>query len=296
MLCSPAMKPNDRFMTAPDGTRIAYGVAGKGPALVLSNGLTTTKNFWVHLWPAWTERYTVVTWDYPGHGESAPTNTERGATIEAQPAILAGILDELGIESAAHVGFSVGCQVLLELYRQFPERCDALIALLGTAEHAISSTGMWLPAPLLSRIFHRTPRALFAPGFRVLSQFANTQAGLALGRRLALVGSASADDMAGIIDHFGQLDPDTMRVMACSAEAHSAVDVLPTVRVPMLIVAGDKDVFAPAERVGVPMHRAAKGSQLLRLPEATHTAMVDHAREIDAAVETFLSGVRSAAA
>jgi len=290
------MKPNDRFTTAPDGTRIAFGVAGKGPALVLTNGLTTTKNFWLRLWPKWIERYTVVTWDYPGHGESAPTNTERGATIEAQPAILTSILDELGIESAAHVGFSVGCQVILEQYRQFPERCSALVALLGTAEHAISSTGMWLPAPILARLFHQTPRALFGPGFRALSHFARTPFGLDLGRRLALVGSASAEDMAGIIDHFGQLDPDTMRLMGCSAEAHSAFDVLPTLRVPLLIVAGDKDVFAPAERVGVRMHQAAPGSQLLRLPEATHTGMVDHAREIDEAVEHFLSGVRNAAA
>jgi len=289
------MKPN-RFITAADGTRIAYGVSGQGPALVLTNGLTTTTNFWARLWPMWTERYTVVTWDYPGHGESGPANTERGASIEAQPGILTAILDELGIERATHVGFSVGCQVILELYRQFPQRVSSLVALLGTAEHAISSTGMWLPAPIVSRLFHQTPSNLFGTGFRALARFASTDFGLSLGRKLALVGSASADDMAGVIDHFRQLDPDTMRVMGCAAEAHSAFDVLSRLRVPLLIVAGDRDVFAPPERVGMRMHAAAPGSVLVRLPEATHTGMLDHAPEIFEAVERFLAGRAAAAA
>jgi pimeloyl-ACP methyl ester carboxylesterase len=284
------MKLNDRFLHAADGTRIAYGVAGKGPALVLSNGLTTTSNFWARLWPTWIERHTVVTWDYPGHGASSPACTPQGASIEEQPRILARILDTLGIARATHVGFSLGCQVVFEMYRQFPQRCSALVALLGTAEHAISSTRMWVPAPVLLRLFKNTPSAMFEPGFRGLAQFANTEIGLKVGRGLGLVGSASAADMRGVLEHFSQLDPATMRTMALSAEEHSAFDVLSRLRVPLLVVAGDKDPFAPADRIGLPMHRAAHGSELVRLPEGTHTAMLDHAPQIAAAVERFLTG------
>lgn len=290
------MTPNDRSLQAADGTRIAYSVTGKGPALVLTNGLTTTTNFWSRLWPIWKEHFTVVTWDYPGHGASEPARTEHGASIAEQARTLARILDALKIETAVQVGFSIGCQVVLETYRQFPERCSALVALLGTAEHAISSTGMWLPAPIVAHLFQRTPSALFGPGFRALGRFANTQFGLSLGRKLRLVGTASLEDMRGITEHFLQLDTTTMRSLALSAEAHSAFDVLPTVDVPFLIVAGDKDPFAPVERVGLPMHRAAPRSQLLRLPEGTHTAMLDHTREIAEAVERLLSPRRNVAA
>ncbi len=283
------MKLNDRFLHAADGTRIAYGVAGKGPALVLTNGLTTTTNFWSHLWPMWIERHTVVTWDYPGHGESAPAVSEVAASIEEQPRTLRRILDTLGIQRATHVGFSVGCQVVLEMYRQFPECCSALVALLGTAEHALSSTGLWLPAPILSFLFEKTPRAAFTPGFRALAQFADTDFGLTLGRRLGLIGSVSSADMRGVIQHFSKLDPATMRMMALSAEAHSAFDVLARLRVPLLIVAGDKDPFAPVDRIGQCMHQAATGSDFVRLPDGTHTAMLDHAPEIAAAVERFLA-------
>jgi pimeloyl-ACP methyl ester carboxylesterase len=290
------MSINDRTIEAHDGTRIAYSVVGDGPALVLTNGLTTTTSFWSRLRPMWSKRYTVVTWDYPGHGRSEPTRTPAGASIEAQPQTIRRIMDALGVEQATHVGFSVGCQVILEMARQFPERCRALVALLGTSEHAISSTGLWLPAPIVSTLFHKTPEAVFAPGFRVLAKFANTNFGLSLGRKLRLVGSASESAMRGVTEHFLALDPDTMRVMAQSAERHSAFDVLSTLELPLLIVAGDKDPFAPVERVGLRMHEAAPGSELVRLAEGTHTAMLDHAEDIYEAVERFLARKRAQAA
>jgi pimeloyl-ACP methyl ester carboxylesterase len=84
-----------------------------------------------------------------------------------------------------------------------------------------------------------------------------------------------------------------MQFMGCSAQEHSAHDILAGVGVPVLIVAGDRDPFAPAERVGVPLHRAIPGSELLRLPKGTHTALLDHAEAIADAVEEFVA--RSAA-
>jgi pimeloyl-ACP methyl ester carboxylesterase len=287
---------NDRTLLAEDGTRIAYGVAGNGPALVLTNGLTTTTNFWARLWPIWKERFTVITWDYPGHGASEPSQSAEGASIEAQARTLARVMDAAGSPQAAQVGFSIGCQVVLELYRQAPERCSAIAALLGTSEHAISSTGLWLRASVVARLFEQSPKALFGPGFHALGLFANTRIGLSLGRKLRLVGTASAHDMRGVTKHFLQLDAATMRSLALSAEAHSAFDVLPTIDVPFLIVAGDKDPFAPVERVGLAMHRAAPRSQLLRLPEGTHTAMLDHVQEIADAVEGLLGSSRSVVA
>ena len=50
MIRTPASTiDNHLTVSAPDGTTIAYSVAGKGPALVLTNGLTTTSFFWKYL-------------------------------------------------------------------------------------------------------------------------------------------------------------------------------------------------------------------------------------------------------
>jgi pimeloyl-ACP methyl ester carboxylesterase len=119
--------PNDRQLTLNDGTRIAYRVEGDGPPFVLTNGLTTTTTFWKYLRPIWSREHRVVTWDLPGHGRSGPAESAMTATIEAQPSIVRAVMNAVGIEHACQIGWSTGTQVVLELYRQFPQRCDRLV-------------------------------------------------------------------------------------------------------------------------------------------------------------------------
>jgi pimeloyl-ACP methyl ester carboxylesterase len=61
-------------------------------------------------------------------------------------------------------------------------------------------------------------------------------------------------------------------------------------RVPLLIMAGDVDPFAPSELVGVPMHAAAARSVLVRLPRGTHTALLEEPELIAKTVEDFTAG------
>src|SRR4051812_48226154 len=141
----PSTFENDLTITAPDGTKLAYAVAGSGPALVLTNGLTTSSFFWQYLRPRWLSRHTVLTWDLPGHGRSGPAQSDRSASIQGLPALLAQLMDTAGIERATQVGWSVGCQAVFEMYRQFPERCNALVTLFGPAEHALRNTALPIP-------------------------------------------------------------------------------------------------------------------------------------------------------
>ncbi|MFY0577428.1 alpha/beta fold hydrolase [Cystobacter fuscus] len=70
-----------RFITAPDGTRVAYHThaAAQGepasdflsrPVVLLTNGIGTTENFWRHLVMDLERDHRVVHWDYRGHGRS----------------------------------------------------------------------------------------------------------------------------------------------------------------------------------------------------------------------------------
>lgn len=280
---------NHLTVSAPDGTSIAYSVAGRGPALVLSNGLTTTSFFWKYLRPRWLRRHTVVTWDFPGHGASGPAKSARSATIEGQPALLARVMDAAGVQRATQIGWSVGCQVVLETYRQLPARCNAVVALFGPAEHALSNTALPVPGAWLDALLAQPRGVTLAALIQRLAQAAALPGVAPLLRGLGLIGEGtSTADLRHLIGDLGRVDPGTGQRMARSAEAHSAHDVLARLRVPFLIMAGDKDPFAPPGRVGVPMHRAAPGSEFVRLPHATHTALLDHADEIGAVVDDFL--------
>src|SRR4051794_7936793 len=117
-----------------DGTRIAYQLHGqsapghegqRAPAFVLTNGLTTNTAFWKNVLPVWAARHTVLTWDLPGHGDSSPARTPASASVQAQAAIVAQLMAASGLEHAVQVGWSTGCQVVLEIQRRTPGLCDA---------------------------------------------------------------------------------------------------------------------------------------------------------------------------
>jgi len=282
------MIDNNLMVPGPDGTRIAYSVSGRGPALVLTNGLTTSSFFWKYLQPRWRDTHTVITWDLPGHGRSGPALSDASASIAGQPQLLARVLDAAGVASAVQLGWSVGCQIVLELYRQLPERCTALGALFGPAEHALNNTALPVPGAWLHALLNHQGGVATAAVVQLLAQAAALPGGPSVARALGLVGSTNAD-VRQLLSDLGRLHSSTGQRMALSAEAHSALDVLPTLQVPLLILAGGRDQFAPPARVGAPMHKAAPRSELVLLEDATHTALLDHADEIGDAVDHFLA-------
>jgi pimeloyl-ACP methyl ester carboxylesterase len=285
-----AARNADRHAVMSDGTRIAYCVEGSGPALVLTNGLTTSTTFWKYLLPIWSKQYTVMTWDLPGHGGSGPAITAASATVQAQPSMIARMMDESGIDRAFQVGWSTGSQIVLETYRQFPERCIGLGLLLGPAGHALKTTRLPIAGDVMQALICRTPSSAFAPICRLLARAMHTDPGHALGRSLGLIGRhVGSQDLREITRHLGSLDPTTLQRLVCSSATHSAHDVLVRSNVPILIVAGDQDPFAPSDFVGIPIHHAAPSSELIRLAEGTHTALLEQPALIAAAVADFMA-------
>lgn len=284
------MLVNDRSLLGPDGSLLAYRVEGRGPTLLLTNGITTSNFFWSYLHRRWVGQHTVINWDLKGHGRSAPARTPEAASIPALADDLLRVLDASGQRKATLVGFSMGCQVSLEAYRRAPERVAALVLLLGPAGRVFDNVLGPLGKLLHLGIENMSPR-VFNFSLRSVQRVVASPIAYRLGRGLRLLGpAASRADVQRFIDHFVRdIDPATLAAMALAAQAHSAEDLLPAIRVPTLIVAGDSDVFAPGPRVGVQMQRQIPGSELLRLPYGTHTSLFEHHAEIGAAIDEFLA-------
>lgn len=276
---------NDQVLVAADGTQIAYRVEGDGPALVLTNGLTTTTTFWKYVRPAWLRGHRVVTWDLPGHGNSGPVASAQSATVEAQAGFIRQIMGTAGIARASQIGWSTGAQVVLELARQAPELCERVALILGGAEHSLSSTRLPVSGASIERIAGLLPPAAFAAAARALSSAFRKPGARYVGRWFGLIGPrVSARDLDEITENIASLHWPTLQQMLLTFQAHSARDVLPALTVPPLIIAGDEDAFAPSERVGLPIHRAVPASMLVRLAEGTHTALLEEPETIIAAV------------
>jgi len=285
------MPVNDRTLVAADGTQVAYHVhhGGPGPTLALTNGITTSNFFWSYLHRRWAPEHTLINWDLKGHGRSSPARSPEGASIPALADDLLRILDATGVERAVLAGFSMGCQVSLELYRRAPERVRALVLLLGPAGR-VFDTALGPLGKLLHGSIERMSPRVFALSLRGMQRIVASPLGYRLGRGMRLIGpEALRADVQRFVDHFvEQIDPPTLAAMALAAQAHSAEDLLPQITVPTLVVGGDSDWFAPTSRVAAHIQRKTPGSELLRLPYGTHTSLFEHHAEIGAAIDEFL--------
>jgi len=208
--------------------------------------------------------------------------------IEANARDLLAVLDDAGARRAAVIGHSMGGQINLEAYREYPERVSALVSLTAPFESPIRT--------FYGRDFTRFVRALtlaisgFPRPAIVLwrALFANPKLSNRLAQLIRALGPhAAVEDMAPHYRHMAGLDPLIMVKMAEAMRTHSAADVLPTVKVPTLIVTGTLDTFTPPA-LGGAMREQIPGAELVVIDEASHGAVIEKPKEVNAAALDFL--------
>ena len=105
----------------------AYSVAGDGPAIVLVHGLGMNRHMWQWLVPDLACRFSVVTYDLLGHGESeAPGETLSLADLSGQ---LHRLADAANLDRFAIAGFSLGGMIARRYALDHPDRVFSLAVL-----------------------------------------------------------------------------------------------------------------------------------------------------------------------
>jgi pimeloyl-ACP methyl ester carboxylesterase len=89
----------------PDGTRIAYDVAGDGPLVVFVHGLTSFRQTWDPVTKLLTQDFTCVRLDLRGHGASSPGPEYSTPSLVGD---VRAVVDELEVGEPALVGHSLG--------------------------------------------------------------------------------------------------------------------------------------------------------------------------------------------
>src|ERR1051326_7715007 len=87
-------------------------VWGAGPPLLLLHGFTGSAATWAPFATEWPGR-TLIAVDLPGHGKSGSPAEIESYTMDATTAALAAVLDNLGIDKVAVLGYSLGARVAL---------------------------------------------------------------------------------------------------------------------------------------------------------------------------------------
>lgn len=280
--------PSTQYTSAADGTRLAFRVQGEGPALIFTNGYTTTADYFTDLIRRLTPHATVITWDLKGHGDSEPARTEDGVTIEACADDLRRVLDAAGAERATLLAFSMGCQVVLEAWRDSPQRVAGYVPMLGMAGRPFDTLVHPRVGPVLYQALKRGRKA-GTLAMRVAWAGTRTPLSHKMNQLSGMIGSnVTHDQMRGFYDHFKRIDGDTWAAMGIAAQRHTAADLLPSITAPTLVVSGGRDLFTPAA-LGRQLADAIPGAEHLHIPRATHAGLFEYPDLIGDRVTRFLT-------
>ena len=119
-------------------------LAGSGPSVVLLHAGIADSRMWDRQFDAFAAGHTVLRYDQPGYGRTAPTPGPFTPREE-----LRLLLDTLGIERASLVGCSMGSRAALDFALRYPDRVDRLV-LTSPSVNGFRYTGP--PSPLSAQI------------------------------------------------------------------------------------------------------------------------------------------------
>ena len=206
-------------------------------------------------------------------------------TVEKYAQDLKAILDHEGIDEAILLGHSMGTQVALEAYRLIPNRILAIVSITGPFASAITSLYNTAIAPRLFPAGILLARTVARPVWRLLfkSPFTHPLA-IQFG---ALGPKTKLEDMKPYYEHLAELDPQMILKAAQAMHEHSAEDLLRKVKVPALVVVGERDNFVPPW-VGHVMASRIPVAEMLVVPGGTHGTIVEEPKLVNKTVLDFL--------
>jgi pimeloyl-ACP methyl ester carboxylesterase len=260
----------------------------EGLRAFLCDGVLCDGFIWKYLWDDLPRDVAVTHWHYRGHGRSAPPSDRDRIDIAAHADDLEKVRELAGDPPAVLFGHSMGCQVALENYRSHPENVRGLVLLNGSFGN-VTTTFHGVPIldrilPKLLEVAEKSPELVRAVWSRIPPEMA-----LRLALRLGEIDPQRTltEDFMPYLQHMTHVDFPMFLRMVRAAGEHSAEDLLPHIRVPTLIVAGEKDTFTPAF-LAEAMQKAIPGAELLMLAGGSHVAPIEQHAIVAERVHAFL--------
>jgi pimeloyl-ACP methyl ester carboxylesterase len=288
----------ESFVRADDGTELylrkRLGPPGQSLWAVLCDGIACDGFIWKYLFDALAERVNVAHFNYRGHGRSRSPVDPTRIRVEDHAADLAAVRAELGDPEVVLFGHSMGCQVALESMREHGGGVRGLVLLCGAPGRVTHSfKGTDALAQILPRLIaavDRSPRVARALWGSVPAPLA-LKAALALGEvDKELI---RPDDLVPYLEHMVDIDPPMFLRMLQSAGEHSAEDLLSSIDVPALVVAGDRDSFTPPALAKKMADAMPKAKLLVTL--GTHVVPLEHRELVEREIMELLERVEGEA-
>lgn len=267
-----------------DGLPIPYLSAGEGPPLVLLHGAGDNALDWRLVMPTLAATHRVYAPDLPGSPDSARPAADYSPTFFER--FVVKFVDSLGIGRATYIGNSLGGLIALRLALSEPARVAALV-LVDSAGlgYAINPAFTSVNVPGLAEAaipFWRTPVGAYQRAWgRTALLFAHPPRSIPrewLAEQCRLARSpgyleAHLTVLRALVSPLGQREV--------------LVDRLPSLKIPALVVWGERDRVFPCSQAKRAVARLQEGSLAL-IPDCGHMPHVECPDRFLGALDGFL--------
>ncbi|MBS0267157.1 MAG: alpha/beta fold hydrolase [Planctomycetes bacterium] len=255
----------------PETVKLNYHASGHGLPVVLLHGFPLNHTIWRAVESDLSDTFQIIAPDLRGHGSSpAPAGIYEMSLLAAD---VLGLLDDIGIRQAAILGHSLGGYVALAAWRIAPER---ILGFGLVASHALADTeeGRQGRRRMADQVAAEGPQVaatamlpkVFSPDLPLTSPIVDQV------RTMILSTSAT-----GIIG--------TQLGMAARPDS---TELLASIHVPALVLAGEKDQIVPLARAQTTASTLPRGT-LSVINNVGHMPMLESPGDTTAALRCFLN-------
>lgn len=244
---------------------IHFEKAGQGFPLVLLHGIGSNSRSWRRQIEGLSDQFTVLAWDAPGYGQSSDPETEP-PSMQEYARSLKRLLDDQRMDSVILLGHSMGGLIAQEFYRVYPQ-CLTTLILSDTTRGGANAEKL---RERLDMIRTMTP-----------AQLAEQRAPKLLSTH------APPPVVRKAVSIMSEIRPTGYRFAALAMAQADYRGLLPTVKVPTLLIWGAEDEITPLVE-GEIMRAAIPGSRLEVIPKAGHLCYLEQPDCFNAIVRDFL--------
>ena len=258
-----------------NNVNIYYELDGTGErTVVLIGGLGSQVQSWATQVPIYSKKFSVVTFDNRGSGNS--DKPAYNFTIEDMADDTISLLDHLRIEKASFIGKSMGGMITQWIGIKYPERVEKLV--MGCSSASRDEVG--------NTILRMGRDIAFKVGMKAVWLNALF---LGYSRQYIENNLESIQNAMQMIPE----DPETLRgyiSQSHACEMHDVKDMLSKIRSKTLVMYGEKD-FITSSRRSAELGEYINGAVVRSFKDAGHGFWRENQQEVDSIVMEFLEGM-----
>jgi len=243
-------------------------------AALFIHGFPFDHRLWRHQVPVLSRRWRCIAPDLRGAGTAAAPQDPAVYSVASYADDLMGLLDREQVDRAVVCGLSLGGYIVFELLRRFPSRIRAAV---------LCNTKATADTPEAQRGRDELAARARIGGAPIVAEEL-------IPKLLARVTSERRPEVVREVREMISRQPIDGIVGALHAlrERPDSTALLPRIRVPVLVIAGDDDQIAPASGMQQ-MAQAIPGAEFVRVRDAGHLAPLEHPDAFSHAFTRFLT-------